>query len=309
MRKRPRTLPDPPLLRPPLPRWIRASLAGEATGGIAFLSGAALALLDGPARDEHLIGSLWRQRLALRSGAALARLQGRGEDEATLRDHFYWTRPGHDPGPAGRLLTAWRFLGEAAALRSETWPVRLPTLFDGVGDGLEEAIAIARAPRTGSGDPVAAVAQLVKATLTTLPRQPILALWLADAVLAQRLGWPAAVPLLATQLSRSDLRAATHDAEAWAGICHRAYARAAAAALDLHSELARNARRLLAVAPQLRSKDADRMIARLLSEDALAAGAGPSASDRSGRRLCDRLVALGGVRELTGRGSFRLYGL
>ena len=88
-----------------------------------------------------------------------------------------------------------------------------------------------------------------------------------------------------------------------------AYARAAAAAADLYAELARRAERLLAVTPQLRGKDADLMIAILIGEDAQAARTGKTVTDRSSRRLFDRLVALGAVRELTGRPTFRLYGL
>ena len=73
--------------------------------------------------------------------------------------------------------------------------------------------------------------------------------------------------------------------------------------------LARRAQKLIAIAPKLRSKDADEMIARLLSEDAMAAAGGKTTSERSARRLFDRLEALGAIRELTGRPTFRLYGL
>lgn len=48
----------------------------------------------------------------------------------------------------------------------------------------------------------------------------------------------------------------------------------------------------------------------ILALDALAPAALTGLmSDRAARRLCDRLVTLGVVRELTGRETFRLYGL
>jgi hypothetical protein len=49
----------------------------------------------------------------------------------------------------------------------------------------------------------------------------------------------------------------------------------------------------------------------LLDEDCLAASSkiGGQLSERGARRLFDRLVALGAVRELTGRATFRLFGL
>ncbi len=48
----------------------------------------------------------------------------------------------------------------------------------------------------------------------------------------------------------------------------------------------------------------------LLDDDALSPAARLGGmSDRGMRRLCDRLVALGAARELTGRPTFRLYGL
>ena len=114
------------------------------------------------------------------------------------------------------------------------------------------------------------------------------------------------MPLLAAHLPRAAFRL---QGAAWLAACAGAWGRGAVAALDLHADLTRRAERLRGAAPKLRSKDADVTLARLLTEDALPAQAGARASDRAARRLFDRLTSLGLVRELTGRATFRLYGL
>jgi hypothetical protein len=89
-----------------------------------------------------------------------------------------------------------------------------------------------------------------------------------------------------------------------------AQARAVLRAIDLFVELGRRADRLLAVAPTLRAKAADAVVERLLSDDAIFASENIAGmSDRGLRRLFDRLVELGAVRELSGRPAFRIYGL
>ena len=75
-------------------------------------------------------------------------------------------------------------------------------------------------------------------------------------------------------------------------------------------ELARRVARLKAVAPKLRAKGSDEAVSKFLNCDAVAPTALTSLrSDRAARRFCDRLVDLGAVRELTGRDTFRLYGV
>ena len=78
--------------------------------------------------------------------------------------------------------------------------------------------------------------------------------------------------------------------------------------------LARAAARLRGVVPTLRAKGAARAVDLFLSRDALAPAAlareiRDDLSDRAARRLCERLVGLGALRELTGRDTFRLYGV
>jgi hypothetical protein len=64
------------------------------------------------------------------------------------------------------------------------------------------------------------------------------------------------------------------------------------------------------LAPKVRTKGGGTALDVLLAEDAVAAGTLKGlGSDRAARRFLERLVALGTIRELTGRSSFRLYGL
>lgn len=313
MPSRARILPDPPPTFAPAPAWARRLGSAEAADDAGFLAGAALAILHPIARHEHPLGGLLRQRLALACAVAIAQQEGRTEDEATLRDHWYLRRDGDDPGPAGRWLRAWRRLGERDALRSDDWPINLAAMLAlRDDDALKEIIAFAIEHLKGDGSAVRAAAAVAATSLRLRPDSRPLALWLADAVLAARMSWPAPAPMLAAHIKRGDLRHTAAQAEGaspWIVACNLAYARGAAAAADLYADLARRAAHLLEVAPKLRGKDADRMVQILLTEDAQPAGAGGTASDRSARRLFERLVSLGVVRELTGRPTFRLYGL
>src|SRR5208337_4901658 len=91
-----------------LPAWARAGDSPESEAEAAFLAGAALSRLDAVVRENPPWAGVWRRRLALSAAAASVLRAGRTEDEARLRDAFHLTRPGADPGPAGRRLIAWR---------------------------------------------------------------------------------------------------------------------------------------------------------------------------------------------------------
>ncbi|WP_245520552.1 DUF1403 family protein, partial [Mesorhizobium sp. M1C.F.Ca.ET.212.01.1.1] len=75
-------------------------------------------------------------------------------------------------------------------------------------------------------------------------------------------------------------------------------------------ELSRRAEKLLAVAPKLRAKGAGDVIFLLLNEDAVAGSLTTKNLSRfAARRLFERLQQLEAVRELSGRPTFRLFGL
>lgn len=279
---------------PRMPAWVTSARA-ETHEDVAFLSGAALNHLHLVLGYEGVPQALLRDRLALRAAEACVAFSGRPERAGELRDAVHLMRPGDLPGPAGETYLIWR--------RAVERPVAVKAL----GRALPnvEPGQIAAWLDTGQGGPVGRAAMVLEAVLRETPRAEVPALILADAALGQALGRDHLVPLLAVGLKRADLRKQGEDLRL---ACHRALVLSAVEAVRLSTDLARRAAHLKAVAPKLRAKGAGDAVEMFLTRDALAPSALPL-PDRAARRLCDRLVDLGAVRELTGRDTFRLYGV
>jgi hypothetical protein len=309
-----------------LPAWARANNPPQSEAEAAFLAGAALSRLDAIVRENPPWAGVWRQRLGLSAAAASVRRAGRTEDEASLRDAFHLARPGADPGPAGRRLIAWRELSARSLGHWRSSFHAAAAVLEVAQDGaLQEAVAAAEAGAAGDRPAPFAAAHVFgfarRALAPGAGRPPLggrggegelLAVWLADCVLARSLNWPFALPLLAAPLFAGGGRRAGSDGAAAAeGAVVFATAKAAARACDLSAELGRRAQRLQDAAAKLRAKGAPAALAALLDDDSLSASSriGGPMSERGARRLFDRLVALGAIRELTGRATFRLYGL
>ncbi|WP_246501511.1 DUF1403 family protein [Mesorhizobium caraganae] len=311
-----------------VPSWLRRAIeTSQNLEDAAIAAGAAIGALDAIIRRQERWTGAWRQRLALAAAAVTARQAGRTEDEAGLRDAVLLARPGDflSVGPAGLLLLAWRRLaarpaedlltgGKLAAVLEEFGHARDDEAVGDLADELRQLGASAGTVGTLTG----AVAAAERYGFGR-----VVGFWLADALLAQKLGWQHAVPLLGAEaslgMSARPRRSATSspvtgietETERAKGLL-AAQARAALRAIDLSIGLERRAERLLAVAPKLRAKGADAVVEQLLSDDALVASRGDKKtgmSDRGLRRLFDRLVELGAVRELSGRPTFRIYGL
>ncbi|KMK64045.1 DUF1403 family protein [Puniceibacterium sp. IMCC21224] len=279
---------------PRMPAWV-TSARPEAFEDVAFLSGAALTHLYHVFARDDVPQALLRDRLALHAAEACVALSGRMERAGELRDAVHLLRPGDLPGPAGETYLAWRRAVERS-VSVKALSRALPTI---------ESCQIATWLDAGNGAPLTRTAVVLDAVLTEAPRAEVPALILADAALAQALGWDHVVPLLAAGLKRTDLRKRGDDLRL---ACHRAVTASAVEAARLAVDLARRASLLKGVAPKLRAKGAGAAVKIFLTQDAVAPSALPL-PDRAARRLCDRLVDLGAVRELTGRDTFRLYGV
>ena len=126
----------------------------------------------------------------------------RREDEAALRDAIALARPGEALGPAGRVYAAFRMLARPGdPLR----PARLSAVAADLqapldsGKAAEIAAALRETGGRGRPAPIAAAAA-AEAVIALKPDAEPLALLCADAALAESLGWPTPLPLLASEL-------------------------------------------------------------------------------------------------------------
>ena len=308
---------DAPLALRPLPGWAvpRGQVVCEADA--AFVAGIALKSLDDLVRSAPAWAGCWRARQALECAAAAARLSGRSVAPAELLDAVLLTAPGDDPGPAGRMFLAFKKLANRNG--TITTPF-LADLADLMGLSCDERLAQTLEPldaalQSGRMAPFAA-AELVTAIWAARPDAEILAFALADWLIARKLSWEFCVPLLMSQRYGSAFRTQGRrgrlrpgDAGFEQAVC-LALLEATRAALRSAGDIARRADRLAAVSPKIRTKGADAVYRKLLQEEAVAAAApGTGLSRWASSRLFDRLQSFGAVRELSGRASFRVFGL
>ncbi|RYH00328.1 MAG: DUF1403 family protein [Alphaproteobacteria bacterium] len=283
----------------------------------AFAAGIALKSLDDLIRAELPWLGCWHDRLALKSAAVAAKMLGRSEEEGTIRDAVLLTVAGDDPGPAGKLFLATRMLTRQSGTITTPFVKELCAL---LGIRWDDALAsvpdlVNTATQSGRAVPLA-LADLISAIATARPDAEVLALGLAEAVLAHKLNWPKSVPLLLPERYGPAFRTIGGRGRVRPG--ESAYPNAICLALvdgvdaSLRSavEIDRRAARLLSVAPKLRTKGAEPVIRKFLSEDAVPASApGSSLSRWAATRLFERLESFEAVRELSGRASFRIFGL
>lgn len=303
---------------PTVPGWARAPQSVADLAEAAFCAGAALQTLDQLVRSEPAWAGAWRHRLALKCAASACRQAGRSEDEAPLRDAWLLRKADEDPGPAGNILWAFRQMAVRApaidvaslAVVVEKLGLRWDEGFAALPDAVDDLV------RNGPAAPFA-VAAVMRRVTQTAPSAERLAWWLGDLTLAAKLQWPRPVPLLMSQFFspafRSDDgrgRRIGPDDDGFARALCLALAQASADACRLAGEVFRRAERLQSVAPRLRAKGASDVVRRLLDDDAVPGTLVTSKLSRfAARRLFERLETLDAVRELSGRSSFRLYGL
>lgn len=295
---------------PDLPAWVTPSRA-ETSGAVAFRSGAALTVLDMLIQDpdQAVPVRLLANNLALTAATATSRLEGRLTQQDVIRDAYHLTPPGAERGPDGDGLAFWR---DATRM-----PLRGRTAQGKLADLLGAHLIPDRSETTGD-TPLAQCVAMLRHVLQADDRAERAACCLSDIALARSLNWPQILPVSARHLTKALLRDLTRNQPNAALRIQQALLKSVEDTVPLARSLAQRAQALRQIAPRLRAKGSAAAVDVFLSEPAVSPattlsprilGTTQPMTDRAARRLCDRLVALGVVRELTGRSTFRLYGV
>ncbi|MEQ9177968.1 MAG: DUF1403 family protein, partial [Nitratireductor sp.] len=166
--------------------------------------------------------------------------------------------------------------------------------------------------------PLSGCVAALRAVLEVDDRAERTACLLSDVVLARALNWKQVLSVTAQRLTKAVLRDLTAEGQGADLAVEVRILEAIEESIRVARDLARRAEALRAVAPKLRAKGSDEAVELVLTDDAVASssmlsprnrGTSILMTDRAARRFCDRLVELGVARELTGRPTFRLYGL
>jgi len=300
---------------PQLPGWV-TSCRAETIETVAFRSGAALTVLDQLVSDASYCAppKLLANRLALTAATATSKLEGRMAREADIRDAWHLTPPGEARGPDGDLLAFWR---EGVRLRaSRTGEIADIVGADFAGEvGAWLDVGLERARTHG---PLSGCVAALRAVLEADDRAERVACLLSDIVLARALTWKVMLPVTTAWLTKTALRDLAAAGQGGELAVQVRILESIEDTIRLARDLAHRAEALRAVAPKLRAKGSDAAVDLFLTEDAVAPasmlsprirGTSIPMTDRAARRFCDRLVELGVARELTGRPTFRLYGI
>jgi hypothetical protein len=257
---------------------------------------------------------LLANRMALSAAVATSKLEGRLARETDIRDAYHLTPPSEARGPHGDLLAFWR---EGVGLRvGGTGAVA-----DLVGANFAGEVGVwfdAGMERARTHGPLAGCMFVMQAVLQADDRAERVACLLADIVLARALSWKTVLPVSSQRLTKTWLRELTASGQGAELAVQVRILESIEATVRLARDLARRAEALRSVAPKLRAKGSEAAVDLFLGEDAVAPasmlspyirGTTIPMTSRAARRFCDRLVELGVAWELTGRPTFRLYGI